>query len=150
MKRHRGQVIAASLVVLALLSGMAGTTLGLFEARRQKARADERAEGELLATRKALEAAEEEKKAKETAEAVLGFVENKVFAAARPKGQEGGLGYDVKLADAVTAALPSIEKGFRRQAADRSPPPQDDRTFLFLPGQAGDRGGAVRGGPVAL
>ncbi len=91
---------------------MAGTTLGLFEARRQKARADERAEGERLATQKAQEAAEEEKTAKETAEAVLGFVENKVFAAARPKNQVGGLGYDVKLADAVTAALPSIEKGF--------------------------------------
>jgi eukaryotic-like serine/threonine-protein kinase len=112
VKRHRGQVIAASLVVLALVSGMAGTTLGLFEARRQRARADERAEGERLATRKALDAAEEEKAAKETAEAVLGFVEGKVFAAARPKNQGGGLGYDVKLADAVTAALPSIENGF--------------------------------------
>jgi hypothetical protein len=32
---------------------------------------------------------------------VLEFVENKIFAAARPKDQEGGQGYDVKLADAV-------------------------------------------------
>ena len=56
--------------------------------------------------KKALAAAEEERKAKETVEDVLGFVENKVFAAARPKGQDGGLGYDVKLADAITASCP--------------------------------------------
>ena len=110
--KHRAGVIAANVVLLALVAGVTGTTLGLFEARRQEARANDRAEGESLAKRKALEAAEEEKKAKETVEAVLGFVENRIFAAARPKGQEGGLGYDVKLADAVTAALPSIEKGF--------------------------------------
>ena len=43
---------------------------------------------------------------------MLGFVENKVFAAARPKDVAGGLGYNVTLADAVTAALPFIEEGF--------------------------------------
>jgi WD40 repeat protein/tetratricopeptide (TPR) repeat protein len=36
VKRHKGQVIAASLVLLALLGGIVGTTLGLFEARRQE------------------------------------------------------------------------------------------------------------------
>jgi WD40 repeat protein/serine/threonine protein kinase len=35
VRRHKGQVIAVSLVLLALLAGMAGTTLALFEARRQ-------------------------------------------------------------------------------------------------------------------
>jgi hypothetical protein len=43
---------------------------------------------------------------------VLDFVENKVFAAARPKDQAGGQGYDVKLADAVKAALPFVDKSF--------------------------------------
>ena len=128
-RKNRVGVVAASLVLLALVAGVAGTTLGLFEARRQAARANARAEGErlarreavaaaegeLLAGRKARAAAEEEKKAKETAEAVLGFVESRIFAAARPKGQDGGLGYDVKLADAVTAALPAIENGFPGQ-----------------------------------
>ena len=99
--------------------------------------------------KKALAAAEEEKKAKETVEAVLGFVEDKIFAAARPKGQDGGLGYDVKLADAITAALPAIEKGFPDK------PLTEARLRMtigqsFVPGQAGDRGGAIRGGPVAL
>src|SRR6202521_1566570 len=41
VKRHRGQVVAAGLVLLALLAGIAGTTLGLIEARRQEARANE-------------------------------------------------------------------------------------------------------------
>ncbi len=118
-RKHRAGVIAASLVVLVLVAGVMGTTWGLFAARRS-------AEAERLARldaqdkkaaaeaneRKAVAAAVEEKKAKETVEAVLGFVEDRIFAAARPKGQEGGLGYDVTLADAVTAALPSIEKSF--------------------------------------
>ena len=39
VRKNRGGVIAASLVLLALVGGMAGTTLGLFEARRQEGRA---------------------------------------------------------------------------------------------------------------
>ncbi|CAN5514477.1 hypothetical protein BH10PLA2_BH10PLA2_22930 [soil metagenome] len=34
--RHKGQVVAATLVLAALLAGIIGTTLGLFEARRQE------------------------------------------------------------------------------------------------------------------
>ena len=58
--RNRGQVIAASLVLFALLAGIAGTTVGLFEAKKQQRLAvasqqaeSERAEGERLANRKA-------------------------------------------------------------------------------------------------
>ena len=36
VRRHKGQVIAATLVLLALVAGMIGTTLGMFEAKRQK------------------------------------------------------------------------------------------------------------------
>ncbi len=36
IRRHRRQVVAASLVLLALIGGVIGTTLGLFEARRQE------------------------------------------------------------------------------------------------------------------
>jgi tetratricopeptide (TPR) repeat protein len=39
VRRNRGQVMAASLVLLALVVGMMGTTLGLLEARRQERRA---------------------------------------------------------------------------------------------------------------
>src|SRR5438045_7318615 len=36
VRRHKGQVLAAGLVLFALLGGIAGTTLGLIEARRQE------------------------------------------------------------------------------------------------------------------
>ena len=45
--------------------------------------------------------------------AVLDFVENQVFAAARPEGLEGGLGYDVKLREALEVALPLVGESFR-------------------------------------
>ena len=44
---------------------------------------------------------------------MLDFVQNKVFAAARPQGQEGGLGYEVTLRQAVEAALPFVAGQFR-------------------------------------
>ena len=40
VRRNRPQVVAASLVLLALVGGIIGTTLGLFEARRQTAEAN--------------------------------------------------------------------------------------------------------------
>src|SRR5499427_6848919 len=43
VRRHKGQVLAASLVLLALVGGIVGTTLGLFEARRQEQIAREEA-----------------------------------------------------------------------------------------------------------
>ena len=47
LKRHRGPVIAASLVLLALLVGIAGTTYGLIraEAQRKEAAAGGRGQG---------------------------------------------------------------------------------------------------------
>jgi serine/threonine protein kinase/tetratricopeptide (TPR) repeat protein len=115
VRRHKGQVIAASLVLLALVGGFVGTTLGLFEARRQeKIARDETAEREkaLLAEKEA----KEEAQAREgETKAVLDFVENRVFAAARPKEQAGGQGYDVKLADAIKAALPFVDTSFTAQ-----------------------------------
>ena len=143
VRRNRGQVIAASLVLFALLAGIAGTTVGLFEAKRQErlavdarqAEAD-RAEGERLAKldaqaneklagerlvqveaeRKKADAAKVEAQAKEVeANAVVRFFENQVFAAARPKGQQGGLGKAVSLRDAITASLPALGKAFAAQ-----------------------------------
>ncbi|MBX7106706.1 MAG: tetratricopeptide repeat protein, partial [Gemmataceae bacterium] len=54
VQRNRGQVIAASLVLLALVAGVIGTTVGLIEAKKQEARA--------------VAAADEERKAKQQAE----------------------------------------------------------------------------------
>jgi serine/threonine protein kinase/tetratricopeptide (TPR) repeat protein len=49
------------------------------------------------------------------ANAVVQFFEQKVFAAARPKNQDGGLGAGVTLREAVAASVPALEKGFADQ-----------------------------------
>jgi hypothetical protein len=46
---------------------------------------------------------------------LLEFVENRVFAAARPEGLEGGLGQAVTLRRAIQAALPFVAKSFPDQ-----------------------------------
>ncbi len=46
---------------------------------------------------------------------MLDFVENKVFATARPEGGNGGLGYSVSLRKAVEAALPFVSGSFADQ-----------------------------------
>jgi serine/threonine protein kinase/tetratricopeptide (TPR) repeat protein len=58
VRRHRGSVIAASLVLCTLLAGIIGTTWGLLAARQARDREAARADGE----RKAKEQAQEEKK----------------------------------------------------------------------------------------
>jgi tetratricopeptide (TPR) repeat protein len=70
----------------------------------------------------ALTAAAAQKEARETADAkeaetraVLDFVQNRILAAARPEGQEGGLGREVTLRRALEAALPAVDKSFAQQ-----------------------------------
>ncbi len=105
VRRHRGSVTAASLILITLTGGIVGTTIAM--ARAGEARRSEAAR------------AETERKAKEFAilrdsetKAIIQFFEKKVFFAARPDGQEGGLGHDVTLRRAIEAALPQIESEF--------------------------------------
>jgi eukaryotic-like serine/threonine-protein kinase len=59
VRRNRGQVIAAALILLALLAGIAGTTIGLIRAERQRQFAEEqrvKAEQARDLTRQALDA----------------------------------------------------------------------------------------------
>ena len=72
LRRHRGPVIAASLLLLALLAGFAGTTWGMLEARKQQGlaviaadRESERAEGERQAKLHAEKSADAERAANE-------------------------------------------------------------------------------------
>jgi len=122
VRRNKGLVLAAAMVLLVLCAGIVGTGWGLVRAERARQREAQRADGERQAKREALAAAEAERKAKETAvareaetQAVLDFVENKVFAAARPEGQDGGLGQDVMLRRAIEAALPFVDQGLTNQ-----------------------------------
>jgi tetratricopeptide (TPR) repeat protein len=110
------------MVLTALCAGIVGTGWGLVRAESARQRETQRADGEREAKRAALAAAEAERKAKDTAlereaetQAVLDFVENKVFAAARPEGQDGGLGRDVMLRRAIEAALPFVNQGLTNQ-----------------------------------
>jgi eukaryotic-like serine/threonine-protein kinase len=115
VRRNKPQVIGASLVLLALLTGIAGTTFGLV--RAESARRDAVASAEREADeRKKAEAAKAEAQAKEAeANAVVKFFEGKVLAAGRPKGLDGGLGHDVSLRDAVRASLPALGTSFKDQ-----------------------------------
>jgi serine/threonine protein kinase/tetratricopeptide (TPR) repeat protein len=91
VRRNKGPVLAASLVLLMLIGGIAGTSFGLIRADR---------------ARRESQAREAETKA------VLDFVEQKVFAAARPEGHDGGLGHDVTLRRAIEAAVPFVNESF--------------------------------------
>jgi serine/threonine protein kinase len=96
VRRHKGQVIAASVVLLALVGGVIGTTAGLFEARRQAeiARGKEREANE--EKHKALQAAEEEWRAKEReAERAEGERKAKLEADVRRKEAERNLAFAI-------------------------------------------------------
>lgn len=101
-------MIVAALVLFALLAGMTGTSLALMRAQV--------AEG--LARHSLAEVEEEQQRTNEEAEkskTILSFIEEKVFAAARPEGLDGGLGHEVLLTEALEAALPSVRERFSKQ-----------------------------------
>jgi eukaryotic-like serine/threonine-protein kinase len=121
-RRNKVPVLAATSLLLLLLAGIVGTSWGLVRAERARLAEAEQRQLAQVSEQKALAAADAERQAKETAQAreeetraVLDFVENKVFAAARPEGQEGGLGRNVMLRRAVEAALPFVDKSFTNQ-----------------------------------
>jgi serine/threonine protein kinase/tetratricopeptide (TPR) repeat protein len=64
IRRNRAQAVAVSLVLLTLLAGVVGTTLGLLEARRQAEIAGRKEQDASTEKAKALLAAEEQRKAK--------------------------------------------------------------------------------------
>ncbi|MFO0888642.1 MAG: tetratricopeptide repeat protein [Isosphaeraceae bacterium] len=100
-RRNRGILVTAATMATALI---VGTVVAVWQAvLARRSAAAERIAKETAQTREA------------EMEAVLDFVERRIFSAARPKAQEGGMGYDVKLADALLAAMPSLESGFRDQ-----------------------------------
>ncbi len=105
VQRNRGQVIAASLVLLALVAGIVGTSVGLYQAnlarkaeagQRKLAEANEREANDERA--KAVAAAEKEKQAKEDAVRNLGFAKKgnellgSVFTGLDPKANYATVG----------------------------------------------------------
>jgi eukaryotic-like serine/threonine-protein kinase len=129
VRRNRGGVVTTGVVAVALLTGAA---LAAWQAVRAT-----RAEGRALAAEKtalssaedarrseaaAVTAARAEKQAKEDAlareketKAVLNFVEDRIFSAARPEGRQGGLGREVSLRKAIESALVYVDQSFPGQ-----------------------------------
>ncbi|HXY34798.1 MAG TPA: serine/threonine-protein kinase, partial [Planctomycetaceae bacterium] len=129
LRRNRGAALAVTAVALALV---AGTGVASWEALRAihaernalvAARAEkDAAESARKSAESARNSAEAEKKARQDAlvregetNAVLSFVENRILAAARPKGERGGLGRDVTLRKAIESSLPDVSKSFATQ-----------------------------------
>jgi len=110
--KHRSLVTGAAAALLAGLVGLIVATVLLSAANEELAFAKNKAEGAMAAESEAREAAQTKEAA---TRAVLDFVENHVFAAARPKGRAGGLGAELTVRQAVEAALPSVNKSFTKQ-----------------------------------
>src|SRR5579875_3625265 len=124
-KYRRGLATAAALLLLLVAGVVVSTSLAVWAVRAEKqARtAEQEAVDERNRALTAEEAAKEQrdkavaaeqaaKRSEEDAKAVLGFFQNKVLSAGRPKGQDGGQGKDVTLREAVDAAEPEIAKAF--------------------------------------
>ena len=121
-RRNRAGMATAAIVAAALVVGAAVSTWQAVRARtaetaalnalkeKEDARADE-ARQRVIASNNEQTALAREAETK----AVLDFVENKVFAAARPEGVDGGLGHSVSLRKAVEAALPFVAGSFKNQ-----------------------------------
>ncbi len=130
-RKHRGAVFAVGAFVALLLLAAAISSYLAIRASRAEIKARDEATAAVQAReaeavqRQAAEdqrnravAAEQAahveeakaKKAESEAKAVLEFFQTKVLAAARPKGQEGGLGIDATIRAAVDAAAAGIEK----------------------------------------
>ncbi len=94
--KHRVALLSTAAVFVLLA---AATTISLWQAIR--------------ATREQTRA----RRSDQDARAVLQFFREKVLAAARPQGKDGGLGHDVKLYEAIDEAESKIASGFAARPA---------------------------------
>jgi non-specific serine/threonine protein kinase/serine/threonine-protein kinase len=104
-QRHRASVLTGIAMVSVLLTGSTVATWQAVVATRSNHVA--------LAAVAAETAAKELAQAREAeTKAVLEFVENRIFSATRPAGQQGGLGREVTIRRAVESALPFVQSSF--------------------------------------
>ena len=128
VQRNKHLVGMLATIVVALVITIVATASGMITARRaeseeraakQQARdaatvAQDAQARELQERLKAQASAKAAEQAARDAQAVLQFFERRVLAAARPKGQVGGLGQDVTIRAALAAAEPAIEAEFSK------------------------------------
>ncbi|HEV3438228.1 MAG TPA: tetratricopeptide repeat protein [Gemmata sp.] len=106
IRRNQGQVIAASLVLVALLAGIAGTTWGLVEAMRQGQIARDEAIAKEQARQAESEQREKAEEEKKIAQSVRDFLQNKLLAQA-----------DTNIQAARQLALPLFEETLKLHKA---------------------------------
>ena len=110
VRRHRVAVAVAACFALLLTAATVVSTLFGVRANKERTAA-------LRAKADTEKAEAHARKRAEEATSVLDFLRDHVLAAARPEGQEGGLGYEVTLRRAVEAAEPQIATLFTNQPA---------------------------------
>src|SRR5262249_26773012 len=106
--KYRRALATAGAFVIVLLIATAVSSVAAIRAIRAEGQANEHL-GRVQ---------QEEKKARQSeseAKAVLEFFEDKVLAATRPEGEEGGIGKDVTIRDTIDAAEPIIAASFQDQ-----------------------------------
>jgi eukaryotic-like serine/threonine-protein kinase len=121
VRRNRGAVLAAGLLFVSLVAGLAGTTWGLLRAERARAAEAERADAEARAVREAAvqrdRAVEAEKHARleaATATAVEQFLQSDLLEAGNPYLRSGA-DPDPKMRDVLRRAARQIEGRFADQ-----------------------------------
>jgi serine/threonine protein kinase len=121
-RKHKGALAAASAFAAVLA---AATAISIYEAARAvkaewqtRKERDRAVDAEIQAQANLTRARAEKKQAEQSAsetKAVLGFFQDNVLAAARPKGLAGGLGIDSTIRAAVDAAESKVERSFADQ-----------------------------------
>src|SRR5262249_14630552 len=104
-RRHRGPLLAGGLLLLLLLGGITGTTLGLLQAKASATAERTAKEAEADERHKAVESEADTR-------AFAEFLAKYVLAATRPKGIRHGVGVNVTMAEALEKADPKIAEVF--------------------------------------
>jgi serine/threonine protein kinase len=121
-RKHKGALAAASAFAAVLA---AATAISTYEAaravkaeRQTRKERDRAVDAEIQAQTNLTKARAEKKQAEQSeseTKAVLGFFQDNVLAAARPRDLAGGLGIDSTIRAAVDAAVSKIERSFADQ-----------------------------------
>jgi serine/threonine protein kinase/lipopolysaccharide biosynthesis regulator YciM len=123
MRRHRTLVAGLMTVLVLGSAGLAGFSAILAGKNRELDRQ----------RRAAVDERNRAAKSESETRAVLDFFQDKILAATRPEGQEGGLGKEVTIRRAVDAAEPQIAEAFRDQpVVEASIRDTLGSTYLFL------------------
>jgi tetratricopeptide (TPR) repeat protein/tRNA A-37 threonylcarbamoyl transferase component Bud32 len=112
VRRHRLLVAATAALVVASLPLLVVIAVNREQARREA----QQAKRDILDQKRVADDNERTANEREAQiRAAMTFLEKKVFAAARPRSRDGGLGPEVTLLEAVEATLPAVRETFGQQ-----------------------------------